>query len=30
MTDLLLLNTVHVDPDGQQKFEGKPGLLQAE
>ncbi len=30
MTDLLLLKAVHVVPDGQQKLDGMPGLLQGE
>lgn len=30
MTDLLLLNGVHVAPEGQQKLEGMPALLQGE
>lgn len=30
MTDLLLLKAVQVVPDGQQKSEGMPGLLQGE
>lgn len=29
-TDLLLLKAVHVVPDGQQKLDGMPGLLQGE